>query len=158
MPEQTPQHPDAGREPDTPNEPVAIVAHLAREYEAAVAGLDIDRLLALYDAEVVVYDLTSTWSYRGAPAWREAVREWFESVEQDQTNVAALSDLTVVGEGDLIAAHGRAHYGVGNESGEEIYAMDNRLTWLLRRGADGWRILHEHTSVPIDMETGRASL
>jgi ketosteroid isomerase-like protein len=33
--------------------------------------------------------------------------------------------------------------------GTESRSMNNRLTWVLRKGADGgWKIVHEHTSAP----------
>ncbi len=33
--------------------------------------------------------------------------------------------------------------------GNELRSMNNRLTWVLRRNADGaWKIAHEHTSAP----------
>jgi ketosteroid isomerase-like protein len=41
-------------------------------------------------------------------------------------------------------------------AGEELRSVDNRLTWVLRSRPDGsWRIVHEHTSVPIALETSR---
>ena len=27
--------------------------------------------------------------------------------------------------------------------------MHNRLSWVVVKGADGWRVTYEHTSVPI---------
>jgi ketosteroid isomerase-like protein len=35
--------------------------------------------------------------------------------------------------------------------------MNNRLTWVLRKdGGGAWKIVHEHTSAPIDLETLQA--
>jgi ketosteroid isomerase-like protein len=31
--------------------------------------------------------------------------------------------------------------------------MRNRLTWVLRERDGAWKVVHEHTSVPLDFET-----
>ena len=41
--------------------------------------------------------------------------------------------------------------------GTELRSMNNRLTWILRRDGDGWKIVHEHTSAPAGDE-GKVSL
>jgi ketosteroid isomerase-like protein len=43
--------------------------------------------------------------------------------------------------------------------GDELRAMNNRLTWALRKTAGGeWKIVHEYTSAPIDVETSKVML
>ena len=43
--------------------------------------------------------------------------------------------------------------------GKELRSMDNRITWVLRKNSEGaWKIVHEHTSAPVDFETGKATL
>jgi ketosteroid isomerase-like protein len=37
--------------------------------------------------------------------------------------------------------------------------MNNRLTWALHKSADGtWKVVHEHTSSPVEMATGKVDL
>jgi ketosteroid isomerase-like protein len=36
--------------------------------------------------------------------------------------------------------------------------MQNRLTWTLRPEGSGWRIVHEHTSVPLGFNDAKAIL
>jgi len=43
-------------------------------------------------------------------------------------------------------------------TGERLRELLNRLSRGLARGADGWRVVHEHTSAPIDFERGLAML
>lgn len=45
-----------------------------------------------------------------------------------------------------------------SEQGERLRSMTNRLTVHLARRGDAWKIVHEHSSLPIDMETGTAIL
>jgi ketosteroid isomerase-like protein len=36
--------------------------------------------------------------------------------------------------------------------------MQNRFTWVLRRDGDAWRVVHEHTSVPVSLDHAKAIL
>jgi ketosteroid isomerase-like protein len=37
--------------------------------------------------------------------------------------------------------------------------MSNRLTWGLEKSVEGgWKVVHEHSSAPVDFETGRVQL
>ncbi|WP_059389825.1 nuclear transport factor 2 family protein [Arthrobacter sp. Hiyo1] len=39
--------------------------------------------------------------------------------------------------------------------GERLRAMTRRFTLCLEKKDDAWKISHEHSSLPIDMETGK---
>jgi ketosteroid isomerase-like protein len=36
--------------------------------------------------------------------------------------------------------------------------MTNRLTWALRKTGGAWKVVHEHSSAPIDFESAKAML
>ena len=40
-------------------------------------------------------------------------------------------------------------YAAIDPKGTELRSMQNRLTWVLKPEGDGWKIPHEHTSVPL---------
>ncbi|GMA32820.1 YybH family protein [Litorihabitans aurantiacus] len=133
----------------------------ARTYGQAAAAHDLEAFLALYDDAVVVHDSMVVEAIDGITAWREQVAMWFASIADGDRNVADVADLAIWSEGDLATATGRVRYAIVEPDGSERYGMWNRLTWVLRRtgagegGADdgGWRIVHEHTSVPLDPGT-----
>ena len=33
--------------------------------------------------------------------------------------------------------------------------MQERVTWLLEKQGEGWRVTHRHSSLPADFETGK---
>ena len=118
-------------------------------YAAAVRAKDVDAFLSLYDDDVRTFDLWSVWSYDGKPALREMVEEWFGS-PQTADVVAVEFDEVRSEAGDVVAAVSAftTYRGLSAE-GEELRSMNNRLTWVLRKGGDGtWKIVHEHTSAP----------
>jgi ketosteroid isomerase-like protein len=47
----------------------------------------------------------------------------------------------------LLSATGR--YAAIAADGKEVRSMQNRFSWGLKRVGNAWKIVHEHTSVPI---------
>ncbi len=63
----------------------------------------------------------------------------------------ATRNLVVEVAGDLAVAHGLQHTRTRTRSGEEA-AWWSRVTRVLNRSQAGWRITHEHDSVPFHMD------
>ena len=127
-------------------------------YGTAVYEKDVDAFVSLYDEDVRVFDLWGSWSYDGAGAWRQTVTEWFGSLGSDRVAVESEDVQTMVADGVAVVHAFLTFKGISAD-GEEQRAMNNRLTWTLRRADDGsWRIVHEHTSAPADFETSKVML
>ncbi|PWD50986.1 DUF4440 domain-containing protein [Serinibacter arcticus] len=139
-------------------DPTEAIADIARSYGERAAALDAAAFIALYDDGIVVHDLFSPEPIVGIDVWRAQVDHWFGDVTSEDTNVARIGPLTIHASGDLATAFGRVRYGILGQDGTERYGMWNRLTWVLRRDGDAWRIVHEHTSVSLDAESGQPVL
>ena len=127
-------------------------------YGAAVYEKDVDAFISLYDEDVRVFDLWGSWSYDSADAWRQMVAEWFGSLGDERVAVESEDVQTTVADG-VAVVHAFLTYKGISADGEELRAMNNRLTWTLRRADDGsWKIVHEHTSAPADFETAKVIL
>jgi len=126
----------------------ALVTH----YCTAALTKDADAMLRLYDESVLLFDMWDRSAVRGLAEWTPVVRGWLGGlgsetvhVEFEQIDIQAGPDLTV------LTAFVR--YQARDKAGTMLRQMKNRLTWsLLRRGAD-WKIIHQHTSIPIDSKT-----
>lgn len=117
-------------------------------YAAAVRAKDVDAFVGLYADDVRTFDLWSVWSYDGKDPLRRMVEEWFGSLGTDI--VAVEWDEVRAQDGEDVAALSAflTYRGLSAE-GEELRSMNNRLTWVLQKDADGaWKIAHEHTSAP----------
>lgn len=134
-----------------------IPGALFEQYASAVLEKDAEALLSLYDDDVRVFDLWSAWSYEGKAAWRVAIGQWFGSVGDESVRVVFDDVRSVVAE-DLATVVAIISYCEVGKDGTEGRVMENRLTWVLRRFDGAWRIVHEHTSAPVDGETGTVSL
>jgi ketosteroid isomerase-like protein len=108
-------------------------------YVAAVRAKDVNAFLDLYADDTRNFDLWGVWSYDGKDALRPMVEGWFGSLPDDE----AVTAFTT--------------FAAETPDGTELRSMNNRLTWILRRDGDGWKIVHEHTSAPAGDE-GKVSL
>lgn len=134
------------------------IEQLFDRYREAVHAKDVDAFASLFDDDVHVFDMWGRWSYDGLDEWRKMAAEWFGSLGSD-TAVVEFDDVqTIVGDG-VAAAHAFVTFKGVSADGVESRSMNNRLTWTLRKTDDGeWKVIHEHTSAPIDFETGKVNL
>lgn len=127
-------------------------------YAAAVRAKDVNSFVSLYAPHARVFDMWGRWSYDGAEAWREMAAEWFGSLGEEQVAVEFEDVQTVVGS-DVVVVHAFVTYRGLSAGGEELRAMNNRLTWALQKGVDDdWKIVHEHSSAPAAFDTGKVEL
>jgi uncharacterized protein (TIGR02246 family) len=127
-------------------------------YAAAVRARDADAFLNLYADDVRSFDLWERWSYDGKDALLAMVAEWFGSLPADEVVEVSFDDVrTQTGE-DVAAVSAFTTFAALTPTGEKLRSMNNRLTWVLRKDADGaWKIAHEHTSAPAG-EGGKVQL
>lgn len=123
----------------------AEIRQVIERYAEAFRLLDVDRIVALYADDVLVFDLLGGFGLRGLPAWRAML----ESVARDMhEGVCNITDLEVLASDDLAVASAIIYYGNKTEAGVE--GIHNRATFVLRPMEGTWKIIHEHTSVPLD--------
>jgi uncharacterized protein YndB with AHSA1/START domain/ketosteroid isomerase-like protein len=121
-------------------------------YKASVFAKDVDAFLVLYDRDVHVFDMWGAWSHNGIEAWREMVVNWFSSLGSDRVMVG-FDDVRVVETSDLAFIHAFVTYKGISAEGTELRAMNNRMTLALKQKDDIWKVVHEHTSAPVNQKT-----
>jgi uncharacterized protein (TIGR02246 family) len=130
---------------------------LLDRYAAAACAKDVESFLDLYADDVRTFDLWGVWSYDGKAALRAMVEEWFGSLPDDETVAVKFDDVRAQTGDDLAAVSAFTTFAAETPDGTELRSMNNRLTWILRRDGDSWKIVHEHTSAPAGDE-GKVSL
>lgn len=128
------------------------VLQVLSDYKAAVLAKDVDSFVALYDPDVLAFDMWGVWSYSGIDAWRKMATGWFGSLGPESV-IVDFSDAQSVIADDLAVVHAFVTYKAVTADGVELRSMDNRQTMTLRKNRDGWKIVHQHTSSPIDPAT-----
>jgi uncharacterized protein (TIGR02246 family) len=126
-------------------------------YVAAVGAKDAEAFLDLYADDARNFDLWGVWAYDGKAELRPMVEGWFGSLPDDETVVVKFDEIRTETGSDVAAVTAFTTFAAETPDGIELRSMNNRLTWILRRDGDGWKIVHEHTSAPAGDE-GKVNL
>jgi ketosteroid isomerase-like protein len=118
------------------------------------AATTTDQLMAYFDKDIVLYDFVPPLKYEGF----EAVRAHEESIffSKAKNIKAEFLDLDVIVDGKLGVARSIQHFS-WTEDGKPKEGTW-RGTDIYKKTTDGWKIIHAHTSVPIDPKTGQAQM
>ena len=115
-----------------------------------------DQLMECYDKsnDLVVYDLMTPREFDG----RDAVRADFQNAFATFGNAKVeFINLHVVSDGKLGVAESVQHMTATDKSGKPIDTIF-RVTDVWRKEKGGWKIIHSHISVPVDLATGKADM
>lgn len=80
---------------------------------------------------------------------------WFGSLGDERVEVEFHDVRSSIGE-DIAFGHAAVTFAGVSAQGERLRSMTNRLTLNLVKKEGLWKIVHEHSSLPIDMESGKA--
>jgi uncharacterized protein (TIGR02246 family) len=131
------------------------VGAVLEAYAATVYAKDVDGHLGLYDEDVHLFDAWDDFESRGIEALRRTTEQWFGSLGDERVRVT-IQDVEIVTGGDVAFAHAAVVFAGEAATGERLRAMKNRFTFGLRREGR-WRIVHQHSSLPISFETMKAA-
>jgi len=122
----------------------------------AVRTKDAERLIANYAPDVVAFDVINPLQYVGADEVKARAEQWLATFEDGLVGYE-ISDLRITAGDDTAFCHSLNHIYAMRTDGNKI-DMWWRATVCLSKTSGDWLITHIHSSVPFDMETGKASL
>jgi uncharacterized protein (TIGR02246 family) len=122
----------------------------------AVRTKDTGRLIAQYAEDVVAFDVVNPLQYVGAEAVKKRAEQWLATFEDGLVGYE-VEDLRISAGDDTAFCHCLNHVYAMRKDGVKL-DMWWRATVCLRKTSGKWLITHIHSSVPFDMETGKASL
>jgi ketosteroid isomerase-like protein len=126
-------------------------------YKSSVLNKDGDALMSIYGHDFVAFDMWGAWCLVGDGPWREVIQKWLGSLGSG-TVVIEFDDINIIPGDDVSAAHATVTYRGLSDTGEILRSMQNRLTWIAKRTDGIWKIVHQHTSAPIEPGTMIARL
>jgi ketosteroid isomerase-like protein len=133
------------------------ITRVLEAYKSAVYAKDVGAFMKLYDPRVRVFDTWGIWSYEGSESWQLAIEAWFTSLGAEKVKVT-FEDIRTQGDEGFAVVSTIVTYAALSVHGEQLRAMQNRLTWALRTSGHVLRIIHEHTSAPVGFEDGKVIL
>ncbi len=113
--------------------------------------------MGLYDKDLIAFDLWEDWSHVGEGPWREMNAHWLGSLGSESVLVE-FDDIAIVPGADVAAASATVSFKALSREGKILRSMQNRLTWVAKQTYGVWKIVHQHTSAPIDSATMKVKL
>jgi ketosteroid isomerase-like protein len=138
----------------TPAAVEAEIRALMRDRIEAVRAKDAARLVSHHAEDVVAYDLLEPLQYKGSADLQRRAQQWFDGYDGPMTY--DIRDLVIVPGHGVAFCHGLHHVAGRLRTGQQV-DMWWRATQGLRLIEGGWRIVHEHSSLPFDMASGKVS-
>lgn len=132
----------------------AEILNLVNSWSRAFEAKNVDGMLANYAPDVVFFDLKPPSTLSGLPAVRsmwEACMPFFPesfTVEHTEQNVTV--------SGDLAFFSGVNHVVPKETSDPNVHEMHVRVTVCFRKIDGQWKVVHEHSSIPINPVTQKA--
>jgi ketosteroid isomerase-like protein len=130
---------------------------LFRIYKDAVFEKDIEAFSSLFDENVRVFDMWEQWTYDGLGAWMGLVKDWFSSLGTNR-DVITYDGIQIQTSGEMAFASAFVRFTAVSEAGEELRYLDERLTWVIVKKTGTWKIVHQHTSGPVDFNSMKIML
>lgn len=133
----------------------AHVRGIIEERVKAIHDKDINALLRSHAPDVLAFDVITPLQYVGAATVRDRAEQWFASYPGSIGY--EIRNLKVTAGGGVAFGHYLYHV-TGTLTDGATVDMWVRVTVCLQQIEGRWMIVHEHQSVPFDIETGKASL
>jgi ketosteroid isomerase-like protein len=133
----------------------AAVRAVLETLKRAVRTKDAEAMLAQCAPDIATFDMIAPLKHEGGDALR---RRWAKTLASFEPPLDYdLAQLEIFVDGHVAFARGLAYFG-GTQADGEIVRHWLCTTFGLRKKDDHWKLVHEHVSVPFDMETGKAQL
>jgi uncharacterized protein (TIGR02246 family) len=133
----------------------ARIRELIEERVRAIRAKDVDALMSAHAQDVVMFDALDPLRYAGSEAVGERAERWLSWYRGPIGY--EVRDLSVTAGGDAAFCHYLYRVSGTMTNGSEV-DMWVRSTICFRKTDGAWVVAHEHTSVPFDAESGRASV
>jgi ketosteroid isomerase-like protein len=133
----------------------AQIRALIDERVKAIRDGDVDRLMSHHAPDVLAFDALNPLQYAGAETVRERAAQWL-SWYQGSIGYE-IRDLSIAAGETAAFCHYLYRVSGTMTNGKEVN-MWVRSTVCFRKIEGKWMITHEHTSVPFDAESGKASV
>jgi uncharacterized protein (TIGR02246 family) len=130
---------------------------LEERFVAAFKAKDLDAIMKAYapDQTLVVFDVVPPRQYVGPAAYRKDWQAFLDSFAGPIT--VELSDLDVAADRNLAYSHSIQRVAGTDKQGKKL-DLTLRVTDVYKKSRGRWFIIHEHVSVPVDLDTGKPDL
>ena len=135
----------------------ADIRALEDRFVAAFKAKDVDAIMKVYapDQTLVVFDVVPPRQYVGAAAYRKDWQTFLGNFDGPIT--LELTDLDIGADRNLAYSHSIQHLSGTDKQGKKL-DVTVRVTDVYQKVGGRWYIVHEHVSVPVNLNTGKPDL
>jgi uncharacterized protein (TIGR02246 family) len=135
----------------------AEIKALEDRFGAAVKAKDLDAIMKVYvpDQTLFVFDVVPPRQYVGAAAYRKDWQEFLDGFNGPIT--AELTDLDITADDNLAFSHSIQRVAGTDKKGNKV-DLTVRVTDVYKKINGNWLVIHEHVSVPVDLDTAKPDL
>jgi ketosteroid isomerase-like protein len=133
---------------------LAIIRQRVQDYVNAIRAKDLDGVMRFFAPDLVSFDLAPPLRYFGADNKRS---EWQKAFGAFRSISYEIRDLEVAVDGALAVVRGLNHF-TGTPVTGPVTDVWVRWTACFRNIDGVWLIVHDHVSVPADLQRGQAAL
>jgi len=131
----------------------AKIHRLLDDWAKAFHARNLDAIMAMYAPGVVAYDIVPPLQYVGIDAYRKDYQTFLDQF--DGPIDVEYRDLHIVAGSDVGFATGLEHMSGKMKNGQPL-DMWSRFTSGFQKINGQWKDVHDHVSVPVDFDTGKA--
>ncbi len=137
----------------TPSKEEAEIRGRLDTWAKALYAKDLDALMAHYASDTITFDLMPPQQVNGADRYRKNFERWFASMPGPISY--EIQDLRITMSDDVAFCHGLTHITGTRAHGEKAdYWV--RVTVGFQKRDGQWMMIHDHVSMPFDMQTMKA--
>ena len=133
----------------------AEIERVIAGYVEALRAKDLDGIVSIYAPDLVAFDTVPPLQYVGADTFRNHWAELFAPVPGPVG--VEIADLSITAGEDMAFTHSFNRMSATLPTGQQI---GNWVRWTacFRKIGGKWLMVHEHVSVPVDLQTSKAVL
>ena len=118
-------------------------------YKQSAWNKDTKSMIALYDDNVLIFDMWSQVYQTGLADWSRVIKDWLGSLVDEKVNV--IFEMIEVHEGENIGfGSALIIYQAIAADNTVVRSMKNRISLGFVKEKDVWRVRHQHTSAPVN--------
>jgi ketosteroid isomerase-like protein len=123
-------------------------------YANAVLYQDKKLMKSLYHKDIVMFDLWNKYYINGKESIDQIVDDWFDTIKTDRV-VVEFSNIHFFGDTKVAHADAIVVFKAYTKDDKILRQIKERMTVCFVNETDNWYVINQHTSVPIEIESGK---
>ncbi|MBN3582492.1 nuclear transport factor 2 family protein [Algoriphagus aestuarii] len=118
-------------------------------YKNAAWEKNVDQMVELYHEDVVIFDMWEHGFQKGLDVWALEISNWLRSLGDEKVKVD-FEMVTIQEDSTIGFASALVSFQAIGLDLRILRSMKNRISLGFLKSEKGWKVVHQHTSVPTD--------